>query len=150
MRTDNFTACFTVERSPEEVFDAVINVRGWWSEAIEGPTDRVGARFSYRHKDLHVSTQEITELLPGWKVVWRVVESRINFVENKDEWTGTQIVFDIARKYGQTEVRLTHVGLIPALECFSDCSGGWGFYFNESLRRLIATGKGEPDPKAAR
>ena len=42
---------------------------------------------------------------------------------------------------------MTHVGLVPALQCFSDCSGGWGFYFSQSLRKLLTTGKGEPDPK---
>ena len=146
MHADNFTASFTVDRSPEEVFGAINNVRGWWSEAIEGTTDRVGGRFRYCHKDLHVSTQEIIEFLPGWKVIWQVVDSQINFVRNKDEWTGSRIVFDIGRKYGQTQVRLTHVGLVPALECFSDCSGGWGFYFGQSLHRLITTGKGQPDP----
>lgn len=63
------------------------------------------------------------------------------------KWNGTDIVFDIARKGGKTELRMTHVGLVPALECFDDCSGGWGFYFSRSLRALITTGKGQPDPK---
>lgn len=143
----DFSASFLVEQSPSEVFAAVNNVRGWWSEAIEGRSDKVGARFKYRHKDLHLSTQKVTELAPGKKVVWRVLDSRINFVKDKAEWKGTDIVFDIARRRGKTELRLTHVGLVPALECFEDCSGGWGFYFNGSLRRLITTGKGQPDPK---
>jgi hypothetical protein len=149
MDTPNFTASFVVEQSPAEVFDAVNNVRGWWSETIEGATDRVGASFKYRHRDLHHSTQKITELAPGRKVVWHVTESRINFVKDKAEWKGTDIVFEIARKGAGTELRLTHVGLVPGLECFSDCSGGWGYYFNGSLRRLITSGKGQPDPKEA-
>jgi uncharacterized protein YndB with AHSA1/START domain len=150
MRTGNFTASFTVERSPEEVFDALTNVRGWWSQAIDGRTDRLGARFKYRYTDLHRSTQKITELVPGRKVVWHVVDGRLNFVKDKSEWNGTDIVFDIVRKGGKTELRMTHVGLVPALECYRECTDAWGFYFNDSLRRLIATGKGRPDPKAAR
>jgi len=145
MDTPDFTASFVVDKSPQEVFDAVVNVRGWWSETIEGATDKVGASFKYRHADLHHSTQKVTDLAPGRKVVWHVTDSRINFVEDKTEWKGTDIVFEIARKDGRTELRMTHVGLVPGLECFSDCSGGWGFYFGRSLRKLITTGKGQPD-----
>jgi hypothetical protein len=144
MDTPNFTASFVVDQSPTEVFDAVNNVRGWWSETIEGTTDKVGASFKYRHKDLHRSTQKIAELVPGKKIRWRVLDSELGFVKDKSEWNGTEIVFQIARKDGRTELRMTHAGLVPGLECFSDCSGGWGFYFGKSLRRLITTGKGEP------
>jgi len=145
MDISNFTAAFVVDKSPAEVFDAVNNVRGWWSQTIEGATDKLGASFKYRHKDLHRSTQKVVELVPGRKVRWRVLDSRLSFVKDKREWNGTDIVFRIARKNGKTELRMTHVGLVPGLECFDDCSGGWGFYFGRSLRRLITTGKGQPD-----
>jgi hypothetical protein len=145
MDTPNFTASFVVDQSPTQVFDAVNNVRGWWSETIEGTTDKVGASFKYRHKDLHRSTQKIAELVPDKKIRWRVLDSELGFVKDKSEWNGTEIVFQIARKDGRTELRMTHAGLVPGLECFSDCSGGWGFYFGKSLRRLITTGKGQPD-----
>ena len=145
MDIPNFTASFLVDQSPKEVFEAVNNVRGWWSEMVEGTTDKVGATFKYRHKDLHRSTQKIVELVPGKKVRWRVQEGYLSFVKDKQEWKGTEIVFDIARKDGKTQLRMTHLGLVPGLECFSDCSGGWGFYFGRSLRKLITTGKGQPD-----
>jgi hypothetical protein len=79
--------------------------------------------------------------------VWRVLNSDLSFVKDESEWKGTDIVFDIARKGAKTELRMTHIGLVPALECFEGCSGGWGFYFGRSLRDLITTGKGQPDPK---
>ena len=145
LQHENFTAAFTVAQSPQEVFDAINDVRGWWSETIEGAADRVGAKFRYRHGNLHRTTQQITELVPGRRVAWRVVTSEISFVADKSEWKGTDIVFDISTQDGKTEVRMTHVGLVPALECYEDCSGGWGFYFNQSLRKLITTGVGQPD-----
>ena len=96
-------------------------------------------------KTVHDTTQRITEWVPGKKVVWHVVDSHINFVKDRTEWNGTDIVFEIARKKGKTELRFTHVGLVPAFECYGGCSGAWGFYINDSLRSLITTGKGQPN-----
>jgi hypothetical protein len=147
MKSQDYKASFTVDQSPDEVFDAVNNVRGWWSGEIDGPTDKLGAEFTYRYQDLHRSTQKITELVRGKKVVWHVLDTKINFVKDKDEWNGTDIVFEIASKGDKTELRFTHVGLRPAIECYGKCAGAWGFYVNESLRSLITTGKGDPNEK---
>ncbi|MGA2575025.1 MAG: SRPBCC domain-containing protein [Bryobacteraceae bacterium] len=147
MKTNDYTTSFTVDQTPEEVFDAINNVRGWWSEEIDGSTDELGAEFTFHYKNVHRTTQKITELAPGKKAVWHVVESHINFVEEKTEWKGTDIVFEIAKKDDKTELRFTHVGLVPAFECYGDCSGAWGFYINDSLRSLITTGKGQPNRK---
>jgi len=147
MTTKDYTASFTVDQSPEEVFNAINNVRGWWSGEIDGRTDKLGAKFTYRYEDVHRSTQRITELVPGKKVVWHVLDAKINFAKDKSEWNGTDIVFEIARKANKTELRFTHVGLVPAIECYGKCSGAWGFYIKDSLRSLITTGKGDPNQK---
>jgi len=143
----SYRTSFMVDQSPEEVFSAVNNVREWWSGEIDGRTDRLGAEFSYRYQDLHRTTQKITEFVPGKKVVWHIADSKINFVKDKDEWTGTDVIFEIARKGDKTELRFTHVGLVPAIECYGKCTGAWGYYINESLRNLIAWGKGDPNEK---
>ncbi len=147
MKNKGFTTTFRVSQTPKEVFDAVNDVRGWWSGEIDGTSDRLGAEFTYRYRDLHRSTQRITEWVPGRKVVWRVLDGHLGFVKDKAEWKGTEIVFEIARKGDETELRFTHVGLVPAFECYGDCSGAWGFYINDSLRSLIATGQGRPNKK---
>lgn len=147
MSDKNFTIGFSVDQSPEEVFAAINNVRGWWSEEIDGSTDKLGAEFKYHYQDLHFSTQKITELVPGKKVVWHVLDSRIDFVKDKTEWNGTDIVFKITRKNGKTQLRFTHVGLVPTFECYGDCSEGWSFFINDSLLGLITTGKGQPNQK---
>jgi hypothetical protein len=113
MKSQNLTFTFTVDQTPEEAFAAINNVRGWWSGEIEGTTDKLGAEWSYRYKDIHYSKQRITELTPGKKVVWLVVDSYLQFVEDKKEWNGTEVAFDIAKKGNQTEVRFTHRGLNP-------------------------------------
>jgi Activator of Hsp90 ATPase homolog 1-like protein len=145
MNNKNYTTAFTVDKSPAEVFAAVTNVRGWWSGEIDGRTDEVGTEFTYRYQDLHRSTQKITELVPGKKVAWHVLDADIYFVKDKKEWNGTDIVFQIAKKGDKTELRFTHFGLAPSIECYGKCSGAWGYYINESLLSLITTGKGNPN-----
>jgi hypothetical protein len=140
----DLTLAFTVEQSAEQVFQAVTNVRGWWSEQIVGDTDRLGATFDFRHQDIHRSRHTITELVPGKKVVWHTTDSEISYVEDHAEWTGTDVVFEIAERDGKTELRFTHVGLRPSIECYGECSGAWGMFVTESLRSLITTGKGQP------
>ncbi|MDA4123021.1 MAG: SRPBCC domain-containing protein [Thaumarchaeota archaeon] len=147
MNDQSFTAAFTVDQTPEEAFAAINNVRAWWSGNIEGSTDKIGDVWTYRYEDVHYSKQKITELIPGKKVVWLVLDSHLNFVKDKTEWNGSKITFVITKKGKKTEVRFTHVGLIPEYECFDACSNAWGSYINGSLRRLITRGKGQPNPK---
>jgi hypothetical protein len=146
-RNRYLTHGFTVDATPEAAFAAINDVRGWWSGELEGKTAKLGDVFSYRYKDIHYSKQRITESIPGRKVVWLVVDSFLGFIEDKTEWNGTKITFEILPKGGQTEIRFTHVGLAPAHECFSACSDAWGSYITGSLRSLIATGKGQPNPE---
>jgi len=145
MMSPNFSTTILVDQSPKEAFAAINDVRGWWSGEIEGDTDKVGAQFTYRYKDVHRSKQKITELIPGNRVVWHVLESRLSFVKDKDEWAGTDIVFDISQKDGKTEVRFTHVGLVPDYKCYGSCSNAWGTLVSGNLRKRIATGKCQPD-----
>lgn len=82
--------------------------------------------------------------------MWHVLDSRLTFVKDQTEWTGTDVIFEITRTDDRTELRFTHAGLVPAFECYGGCSGAWGFYINESLRALITTGKGQPIRKSAK
>jgi hypothetical protein len=145
MNSPNFTTAFAVNQTPEEAFAAINNVRGWWTGApgVEGSTDKLGDEFTYRYNPHHYSKQKVTELVPGKKVVWLVLDSAINFVADKSEWKGTTITFEIAKKGDKTEIRFTHVGLVPNFECYGACSNAWGSYINGGLRKLIA-GKAQP------
>lgn len=147
MKNQDLTFSFAVDQTPDEVFAAINNVRGWWSGEITGETDRLGGEFTYRYQDIHRTTQKITEWMPGKRVVWHVTESYLSFVKDKEEWNGTDVVFEISRKGGKTELRFTHVGLTPKVECYEGCSDGWGFYIEKSLLAFITTGKGDPNLK---
>ncbi len=145
MTAQQFTIVFSVDQSPAEVFDAINNVGAWWSGEIEGDTDKPGAAFTYRYKDMHRSTQQIAEFIPGRKIVWRVVDSNLKFTNAKNEWTGTDIVFEISHREGKTELRFTHAGLVPTFECYGSCSNAWGQLVGRNLRNLITTGDAQPD-----
>ena len=147
MADRSFTTTFTVEQTPDEVFRAVTDVRAWWSGEIDGSTDRLGGEFTYRYEDVHYSRQRITELVPGRSVVWHVEEGHLDFVADQEEWTGTDIRFDISEGDAGTELRFTHVGLDPGVECFDGCSSAWRFYIDGSLRNLITTGRGVPNER---
>jgi uncharacterized protein YndB with AHSA1/START domain len=141
-----YTTSYVVEQSPAEVFAAIQDVGAWWTGEIEGRADEVGAEFSYRHGPVHHSVQRVVELEPGRLVVWRVTDSHLSFATPPSEWTGTEIVFDLAPAGSGTELRFTHVGLVPDVDCYDACSTGWSHYVNGSLRSLITTGEGLPDP----
>lgn len=146
MEQQSFTTAFLVDRSPAEVFDAVNKVRGWWSGEITGDTDRAGAEFTYRVPDVHSSTQSIQELIPGKKIVWRIMDATLSFVKDTSEWKDTMIIFEIAPKGESTEVTFTHLGLVPEFECYHACSNAWGMLINGNLRNFIITGEVQPSP----
>ena len=148
MSTPDFTTTLLVDQTPKEVFDAINNVRGWWSEGVEGGTHRLDDEFIYRYKDMHYSKQKLVEMIPGKKVVWLVTDSDLPFLKSgKDAWTDTKISFEVSKKGDKTQVLITHQGLVPGVECYEACSGGWNYYLHESLHPLITTGKGLPDKK---
>ena len=145
MNTPDFTTTILVNQAPEQVFNAINNVRGWWSEEIEGSTEKLNDEFKYHFEDLHRCKIKLIEVVPGKKVVWLVLDNYFKFTKDKTEWTGTKIIFEITKKDNQTQVRFTHLGLVPEYECFEVCKNGWTHYIQQSLLGLVTTGKGQPN-----
>jgi hypothetical protein len=144
MNNDDFTVAFTVDNTPAEAFAAITNVRAWWSAELIGNTAERGDSFTFEVPGVHRTTRTLTEVIPNEKVVWSVSDGWIGFVEDKAEWDGTEIVFDIAPVGDKTQVRFTHIGLVPTVECYQDCSSAWSSYMLGSLHDLITTGVGDP------
>src|SRR6202142_3053519 len=117
----SYTTSFTVDRRPDEAFNAINNVRDWWEDTIAGPTHEVGDEFTHWVPGVHYARIRVTELVRGTTVVWRVLDNWMGFIGDQREWKGTEIRFDISTRDGMTEVRFTHVGLVPQYECFEVC-----------------------------
>ena len=143
MVTSDFTTTIAVEQTPKQVFNAINNPQAWWSGEIKGSTDKLNDEFTYRFKELHLSKQRIVEMIPDQKVVWLVTESKINYAEDKREWTDTKISFEISEQDNKTQLRFTHLGLVPEIECFDSCSNSWSQLILQGLSSLITTGKGK-------
>jgi hypothetical protein len=144
MTEHDYTTAIVVDRTPNEVFAAINDVRGWWSQDIEGSTDERGTEFTFRGHDIHRSQIRVTELALGERVEWLVVDNFINFVTDQSEWKNTRITFEIFAHDDGTALRFRHVGLVPDYECYDACSNAWAFFINTSLRNLITTGVGAP------
>ncbi|HSZ72662.1 MAG TPA: SRPBCC domain-containing protein [Cytophagaceae bacterium] len=147
MTPKDYTATILVHQTPLEAFTAIENFRGWWSEEIEGPTDRLNETFFYHYKDIHLCRMKLIEAVPGKRLVYLVTENAFNFIKDQSEWVNTKLVFDISTENGSTKVKFTHEGLVPEYECYQVCNDAWTGYINNSLKNYIETGKGTPNPK---
>lgn len=147
MANRSFSYRFKVDRRPDQVWAAVADPRSWWSKEIEGEPAREGAEFGYRYRDVHRCSFRVVESVPGRRLAWRVIDNAFNFTKDPAEWVGTEVVFELRPVDGGTELDFTHRGLVPEYECFAVCRDAWTAYLGGSLRDLILTGSGQPNPK---
>ena len=143
----DFSTTIVVNATPKQAFESINNVTKWWTENLKGSSHKLNDEFTVQFWDVHKSTQKLVEVIPDKKVVWLVTDANLSFTKNKGEWIGTKISFEISEKDNKTQVRFTHQGLVPEIECFGDCSNAWTEYIQGSLLSLINTGKGKPTPK---
>ena len=137
----DFTYSLTTRSKATEVFDLLLHIDQWWSgvygETIKGDSSRLNDEFTFTAGGgMHYSKQQLTELVPGKKIGWEVIDSKLTFLKKTDEWTGTHICFDITTSGDKTKLTFTHKGLVPEIECFDNCSVGWTKYLQQLQGKL--------------
>lgn len=142
---EHFKQSLTLSATPPAVYAALTTpegLRGWWSEDCEVDT-KVGGKLFFRFGP-NFKGMRIEKLEPGKLVQWQCTHARIDALTNKDEWLGTQLVFSInAIAGGGARLDFEHIGLVPALECYTLCEGGWQ-HFLASFRQYVEAGRGTP------
>ena len=146
MKEQNYHTSITVDATAHEAFENINSVTKWWTENLEGRSQKLNDEFTVRFGDVHYSRQKLVEVVPGKKVVWLVTDSKLSFVKDKSEWTNTKISFEISSQNDKTKIDFRHLGLVPEMECFDACSNAWSQYI-QSLQMLLTTGKGQPEKK---
>ncbi len=147
MSSEDYAITLTVGVSPSEVFKQINQVTTWWTENLTGRSEQLNDEFSVQFGDIHYSKHKLVEIIPNQKIVWLTTDSKLTFVEKQNEWTGTKVIFEISSLSNKTQVRFTHIGLVPAILCYKGCIQGWDYYIKGSLFRLLTEGKGTPELK---
>jgi uncharacterized protein YndB with AHSA1/START domain len=131
------------DASPEQVYDALTTLdglSGWWAEKTSGETGVGGViefRFSVGGFDM-----KVLELDPGRRVRWEVVDG-------PQEWIGTTVDWKLRQDGDWTIVLFAHEGWREPVEFMNHCSTKWATFLL-SLKQLVETGTGEPDPNDLR
>ena len=126
--------------SPDAVYDALTTLdglSGWWASDTRGETGLGGVvQFHFGPGNIDM---EVKELHPGTRVRWAVADG-------PPEWLGTTVTFDLRQEGEYTNVLFSHEGWEEPVEFMRHCSTKWGVFLL-SLKQLVETGEGSPDPR---
>jgi len=130
----SITVTVATPASPDVVFRALLNVKQWWGfDDLQGPTAALHDIFTIHHPGTHYSKQQITEFVPGKRLVFSVIESRLDWLQNPDEWSGTRMIFDLS----PGQLCFTHEGLTPEKECYERVNEGWQTIISEYFLKSL-------------
>jgi len=143
MANKNFHTTIRVNASAEEAMKKISHVNKWWAKKVKGKTENLHDKFTVDFGETFVDFQ-ISQLIPNKKVVWKVTDCNLHWINDKKEWNGTEVVFEISEKNNASQIDFTHVGLVPGVECYEECEPGWTEHVTVSLVKFINEGKGQP------
>ncbi|GAB3653609.1 SRPBCC domain-containing protein [Actinocorallia lasiicapitis] len=128
------------DSTPEQVYDAIATLdglSGWWAEKTSGLAE-VGGVIEFRFGPGGID-MKVLELVPGRLVRWEVVDG-------PPEWIGTTVRWELRQDGDYTIVLFTHEGWNEPGEFLRHCSTKWASFLL-SLKQLVETGRGAPDPR---
>jgi uncharacterized protein YndB with AHSA1/START domain len=136
--TRDFESLKVFEAAPATVLAALTSdeaISEWWGVTVGTPAR--GERFEVGFGTNKGIDMEVQADGPS-QVEWYVHGAPLT-----QEWNGTTIMFELAPAGEGTELRFTHRGLTPQLECFDMCHEGWTHYLG-SLVDYVDRGEGQP------
>lgn len=143
MKQQNYQGSIAADFTPGEAFEGISRVNEWWAKNFEGSAEKLNDVFTVRFGETFV-TFKVTESIPGKKIVWHVTDCYLPWLKDKTEWNDTAVMFEISPFGDETQVTMTHIGLVPEVECFSACEAGWNKHFKGSLFKLLTEHAGVP------
>lgn len=147
MDQQNYHSDITVNTDISTAFKSIqTRVSEWWTPDLEGRSANEGDEFTVHFGDTFV-TFKVTGIHPDQKISWLVINSYLPGLKDKTEWDGTSMLWEFEADGQATKINFTHLGLIPEIECYDNCTKGWNFFFKESLYKLLTTGKGMPNQR---
>jgi len=144
MKHQDYHRSITASVTPQAAFEKISSVSQWWAKDFEGKSDEPNDVFTVRFKNGDWYTIKIAELIPGKKILWDVIDAEQTWHEDRKEWAGTNIVFEISPLKNGSKVTLTHSGLTPEAECYDKCKMGWDYLMQKSLSKFLTEGIGLP------
>jgi len=136
----DFQTTITLTVSPQTVFEALTTTRGvsgWWGPATGSASAGGDLKFMFGE---HLVGFRVTDADRPTRVRWHTVDCDV-----MPDWVGTTIAFDLAAtQTGGTTVHFRHIGLVPQLACYEQCSTDWGTFLHSSLVSYLETGTGHP------
>ncbi|HYB00648.1 MAG TPA: SRPBCC domain-containing protein [Ktedonobacteraceae bacterium] len=144
MKHQDYHRSITASVTPQAAFEKISRVSQWWAKDFEGKSDEPNDVFTVRFKNGDWYTIKIAELIPGKKILWDVIDAEQTWHEDRKEWAGTNIVFEISPLKNGSKVTLTHSGLTPEAECYDKCKMGWDYLMQKSLSKFLTEGIGLP------
>jgi len=142
-KNKDYTTTITVNATPAIAFEKIAQVGGWWAKVFTGKALQQGDTFKVQFGETTVDFK-VTEATPGNKIVWLVTDSFLHWQSAKTEWTGTKIIWEIDGVNNTTQIKMSHLGLVPGLQSYEGCKEGWTKHVTVSLVHFINENKGEP------
>jgi hypothetical protein len=142
MEKNDFTSSITAKISAKEAIKKISNVREWWGVSFTGDSKNQNDQFTIKMGGDSFFDFTVTELISGKRLVWLVTDCNMPWYSDKKEWARTRLIFDLREQNGMTELKFTHEGLTPDVECYKDCEPGWTHWIQTSLFSYLTSGKG--------
>jgi len=144
MEKQSYHSSIMIHSAPKEIFEKISRVSEWWAKDFEGQSQKRNDVFTVKFSSGDMYKMKVSEIEPDTAITWEVIDAYQGWVKNSTEWVGTKIVWEVVPQKDTVEVKMTHVGLVPELECFDRCTKGWNFLTHESLLKLLDGSQGHP------